>query len=34
VHNLSIINKISGAILIAFGFALLYGVIFFKHRLH
>ncbi len=30
VHNLSIINKISGAILIAFGIALLYGVIFLR----
>ena len=33
VHNLSIINKISGAILVVFGMALLYGVIFIKHRL-
>lgn len=33
VHNLSIINKISGAILVAFGMALLYGVIFLKHRI-
>jgi threonine/homoserine/homoserine lactone efflux protein len=33
VHNLSIINKISGAILIAFGIALLYGVIFLEHRM-
>jgi threonine/homoserine/homoserine lactone efflux protein len=33
VHNLSIINKISGAILMAFGIALLYGVIFLKHRI-
>jgi threonine/homoserine/homoserine lactone efflux protein len=32
VHNLSVINKISGAILIAFGMALLYGVIFLEHR--
>ncbi|HSZ35128.1 MAG TPA: LysE family transporter [Puia sp.] len=32
VHNLSLINKISGAILIAFGMALLYGVIFLEHR--
>ncbi len=32
VHNLSVINKISGAILIAFGIALLYGVIFLEHR--
>jgi threonine/homoserine/homoserine lactone efflux protein len=32
VHNLNIINKISGAILIAFGIALLYGVIFLEHR--
>jgi threonine/homoserine/homoserine lactone efflux protein len=34
VHNLSIINKISGAILVVFGVALLYGVIFLKHRIH
>lgn len=34
VHNLSIINKISGAILVVFGMALLYGVIFLKHRIH
>jgi threonine/homoserine/homoserine lactone efflux protein len=34
VHNLSIINKISGAILVVFGIALLYGVIFLKHRIH
>jgi threonine/homoserine/homoserine lactone efflux protein len=33
VHNLNIINKISGAILIAFGIALLYGVIFLEHRI-
>ncbi|MDP4129982.1 MAG: LysE family transporter [Bacteroidota bacterium] len=33
VHNLSIINKISGGILIAFGIALLYGVIFLEHRI-
>jgi threonine/homoserine/homoserine lactone efflux protein len=33
VHNLSIINKISGAILVVFGIALLYGVIFLKHRI-
>lgn len=33
VHNLSIINKISGAILVAFGIALLYGVIVLKHRI-
>jgi threonine/homoserine/homoserine lactone efflux protein len=32
VHNLSVINKISGAILIVFGIALLYGVIFLEHR--
>jgi threonine/homoserine/homoserine lactone efflux protein len=32
VHNLSVINKISGAILILFGMALLYGVIFLEHR--
>ncbi len=33
VHNLSIINKISGAILVSFGIALLYGVIVLKHRI-
>jgi threonine/homoserine/homoserine lactone efflux protein len=33
VHNLNIINKISGAILIAFGIALLYGVIFLENRI-
>jgi Putative threonine efflux protein len=33
VHNLSIINKISGAILVAFGMALLYGVIFLGSRI-
>jgi threonine/homoserine/homoserine lactone efflux protein len=33
VHNLSIINKISGAILVVFGMALLYGVIFLEHRI-
>ena len=32
VHNLSIINKISGAILVVFGMALLYGVVFLEHR--
>jgi threonine/homoserine/homoserine lactone efflux protein len=31
VHNLAIINKISGAILIAFGMFLLYGVLFRRH---
>jgi threonine/homoserine/homoserine lactone efflux protein len=33
VHNLSIINKISGAILVVFGMALLYGVIFLENRI-
>jgi threonine/homoserine/homoserine lactone efflux protein len=33
VHNLNIINKISGAILVVFGFALLYGVIFLRHKI-
>ena len=33
IHNLSIINKISGAILVAFGMALLYGVIFLENRI-
>ena len=32
VHKLNIINKISGAILVAFGLALLYGVIFLRHK--
>ena len=31
VHNLAIINKISGAILIAFGMFLLYTVLFRRH---
>lgn len=31
-HNISIINKISGTILVVFGLALLYGVIFFKDK--
>jgi threonine/homoserine/homoserine lactone efflux protein len=33
LHNLSIINKISGIILIGFGIALLWGVIFFSGKL-
>lgn len=33
VHNLSIINKVSGTILIGFGLALLYGVIFLSDKL-
>jgi threonine/homoserine/homoserine lactone efflux protein len=33
VHNLNIINKISGGILIAFGIALLYGVIFLEIKI-
>jgi threonine/homoserine/homoserine lactone efflux protein len=33
-HNISIINKISGTILVIFGLALLYGVIFLKDRVH
>ena len=33
VHNLSIINKISGAILVVFGIALLYGVVFLRHKI-
>ncbi len=32
VHNLSIINKISGAILVVFGMALVYGVLFLGHK--
>jgi threonine/homoserine/homoserine lactone efflux protein len=34
VHNLAIINKISGAILVAFGMFLLYGVLFRMHFRH
>ncbi len=34
VHNLAIINKISGAILVAFGMFLLYGVLFRMHVRH
>jgi threonine/homoserine/homoserine lactone efflux protein len=33
LHNLSIINKISGTILIGFGIALLWGVIFFAAKI-
>jgi threonine/homoserine/homoserine lactone efflux protein len=33
LHNLSIINKVSGIILIGFGMALLWGVIFWGNRL-
>jgi len=33
IHNLSIINKVSGTILIAFAFVLLYGIIFLSNRL-
>ena len=33
VHNLSIINKISGIILVGFGMFLLYGSIFPHHRI-
>jgi threonine/homoserine/homoserine lactone efflux protein len=33
IHNLSIINKISGAILVVFGVALLYGVIFLRKKI-
>jgi threonine/homoserine/homoserine lactone efflux protein len=33
VHNLNIINKISGGILIAFGIALLYGVVFLENKI-
>jgi threonine/homoserine/homoserine lactone efflux protein len=32
VHNISLINKISGTILMIFGFALLYGVIFIQPK--
>ncbi len=32
VHNISLINKISGSILVIFGLALLYGVLFLKER--
>jgi threonine/homoserine/homoserine lactone efflux protein len=34
MHNLSIINKISGTILIGFGMALLWGVIFLANRIN
>jgi threonine/homoserine/homoserine lactone efflux protein len=34
LHNLSIINKISGTILIGFGIALLWGVLFLSDKLH
>ncbi len=33
LHNLSIINKISGTILIGFGLALLWGIIFFANKI-
>jgi threonine/homoserine/homoserine lactone efflux protein len=33
IHNLSIINKISGTILIGFAFVLLYGIIFLSNKL-
>jgi hypothetical protein len=33
LHNLSIINKISGFILIGFGVVLAWGVIFITHKL-
>ncbi len=33
-HNISIINKISGTILVAFGIALLYGVVFLKDKVN
>ena len=32
VHNLSIVNKISGTILIGFGIALVYGIIFLPNK--
>ena len=32
VHNISVINKISGSILIVFGVALIYGIAFLKHK--
>lgn len=32
LHNISIINKVSGVILVAFGFALLYGTIFLSDK--
>jgi hypothetical protein len=32
VHNISLINKISGTILMIFGLALLYGVIFIEPK--
>lgn len=34
LHNLSIINKISGTILIGFGIVLVWGLVFFSGKLH
>jgi threonine/homoserine/homoserine lactone efflux protein len=31
-HNISIINKISGTILVVFGLALIYGVVFLSDK--
>lgn len=34
VHNISLITKISGGILIGFAFALLYGIVFWSDKVH
>lgn len=34
VHNISLITKISGGILIAFAFALIYGIVFWSDKVH
>jgi threonine/homoserine/homoserine lactone efflux protein len=34
LHNIAIINKISGSILVGFGLALLYGVVFLSDKVH
>lgn len=33
LHNMSVINKVSGVILVGFGFALLYGTFFFSDKI-
>jgi hypothetical protein len=34
VHNISMITKISGGILIGFAFALIYGIVFWSDKVH
>jgi threonine/homoserine/homoserine lactone efflux protein len=34
VHNISLITKVSGGILIGFAFALIYGIVFWSDRVH